>query len=309
MLVTLIALFWSSTVLSHELSMADLNMHEFGQGQLYWSWSSSGAAPVSDEVTPLWPDNCYDVDQQLSCEGGLRGEVKIEGIGENYSAVVMRIRWLDGQSSVYTLTQTHPSVRLMGSAQDSRSGGEIASTYTVLGIEHILGGIDHLLFVVCLLFLVGFNRRLVWTITAFTIAHSLTLAGSLLGFISLSPDPVEVVIALSILLAAREALSRKITLTREWPVLVAFIFGLVHGLGFAGVLEEIGLPAHHFLLALATFNLGVELGQLMIVLVAFALVKLTSRLQWVPPARVPALYMIGALAAFWSFERVATILA
>jgi hydrogenase/urease accessory protein HupE len=308
MLVVLIALFWSGAAVSHELSMADLNVHEFGQGQLYWSWSGAGV-PVAEELTPLWPENCQDADQQLSCEGGLRGEFAIEGIGQSYSTVVMRVRWLDGQSSVYTLTKSHPSVRLMGSASDQRSGGEIAGAYTILGVEHILGGIDHLLFVVCLLILIGFNRRLVWTITAFTVAHSLTLAGSVLGLISLRPGPVEVVIALSILLAAREALSSKPTLTREWPVLVAFVFGLVHGFGFAGVLEEIGLPDHHFLLALATFNLGVELGQLMIVLAAFALAKLSARLQWAPPVRVPALYMIGALAAFWSIERVASIVA
>src|SRR5207237_6123057 len=121
---------------------------------------------------------------------------------------------------------------------------------------------------------VGFRRRLVGTITAFTLAHSLTLACSVLGLITLRPAPVEACIALSIVLVASEALRERQTLARRLPALVSFLFGLVHGLGFAGALKRIGLPPSHLPLALLTFNVGVEIGQLMMVLVAYAFVRL-----------------------------------
>jgi len=161
-------------------------------------------------------------------------------------------------------------VRLYGSADDRRGMGEIASAYTVLGVEHILSGYDHLMFVFALLFLVGFNQRLVWTITAFTAAHSVTLALAALGWLVLRSPPVEATIALSIVLVAGEALHTKATLARRWPALVAFLFGLVHGLGFAGALKDIGLPQYHLPVALLTFNVGVELGQLLVVGLAYA---------------------------------------
>jgi hydrogenase/urease accessory protein HupE len=181
---------------------------------------------------------------------------------------------------------------------------EIGRAYVVLGIEHILSGVDHLLFVIALLFLVGFRRRLVGTITAFTLAHSLTLACSVLGWIALRPAPVEAVIAMSIVLVACEALRERETLARRMPALVSFLFGLVHGLGFAGALNSIGLPQSHLPVALLTFNLGVEIGQLMTVLAAYALVRLpwSGRLA---RARTPALYAIGAIAAYWSWSRIA----
>jgi hydrogenase/urease accessory protein HupE len=219
------------------------------------------------------------------------------------------VTWLDGSTRVYTLTAGQPQVQLFGAAEDPRGMGEIAWAYTLLGVEHILSGIDHLLFVLGLLFLVGFNRRLVLTITAFTVAHSCTLALSALGWLALRSPPVEATIALSIVLVAGEALHRKHTLSRRWPALVAFVFGLVHGLGFAGALQQIGLPDKHLLVALLTFNVGVELGQLLVVGSAFLLYRTLSR--W-PPfvlARVPALYAIGSVAAYWSIERMVTLLA
>lgn len=187
--------------------------------------------------------------------------------------------------------------------------GEIASAYVMLGVEHILSGIDHLLFVVALLFLVGFNRRLVWTITAFTAAHSITLALSALGWLTLRSPPVEATIALSIMLVAVEALHRKPTLSRQWPAAVAFIFGLVHGLGFAGALQEIGLPQNHLSVALLTFNVGVELGQLLLVGVAYLIYRAVAARPKFASARTPALYAIGGLAAYWSIGRIVSIVA
>jgi hypothetical protein len=162
--------------------------------------------------------------------------------------------------------------------------------------------------VIGLLLLVGFNRQLLWTITAFTLAHSVTLACSALGWLVLRSAPVEATIALSIVLVAGEALHQQQTLARRYPALVAFLFGLVHGLGFAGALKEIGLPENHLLPALLTFNAGVEIGQLLTVTAAWALWRASSRWPKVVLARPAVLYGIGSLAAYWSWERVLAVL-
>ena len=215
--------------------------------------------------------------------------------------------WIGGQTRVYTLTAAQPSVQLYGAADDPRGMLEIAKAYTVLGVEHILTGFDHLLFVIGLLFLVGFQRKLIWTITAFTAAHSLTLASAALGWLTLRPPPVEACIALSIVLVAGEALRERQTLARRLPALVAFIFGLVHGLGFAGALKEIGLPERHLAVALLTFNVGVEIGQLLVVGAAWAVTWWLSRQPWAARARRPVLYLIGTTAAYWSWLRLAAM--
>jgi hydrogenase/urease accessory protein HupE len=185
--------------------------------------------------------------------------------------------------------------------------GEIARAYLVLGVEHILTGFDHLLFVFGLLFLVGFRRKLVWTISAFTAAHSITLASAALGWLTLRPPPVEATIALSIVLVAGEALHQRMTLGRRWPALLAFLFGLVHGLGFAGALKEIGLPQNYLPTALLTFNAGVEIGQLMTVATAWLIWRVLKRWPQVERMRTPALYGIGSMAAYWSWLRVVAI--
>ncbi len=230
-------------------------------------------------------------------------------MGKRYSAAIVRIFWLNGDSRVLTITSAQPSVTLYGGADDRRSKREIARAYTVLGVEHILSGFDHLLFVAGLLFLVGFRRRLIGTITAFTVAHSLTLACSVLGLISLRPAPVEASIALSIVLVASEALRERETLARRLPALVSFLFGLVHGLGFAGALKNVGLPQSHLPLALLCFNVGVEIGQVLTVLGAYALLSVPVSERWLGPARRPALYAIGVVAAYWSWARIAALAA
>ncbi len=187
--------------------------------------------------------------------------------------------------------------------------GEIAYAYTVLGLQHILGGFDHLLFVFSLLFLVGFNKRLIYALTAFTAAHSLTLALAALGWLVLRRPPVEAAIALSIVLVVGESLHDRQTLSRRWPALVAFLFGLVHGLGFAGALKEIGLPDNHLTVALLTFNAGVELGQLLVVAVTYPIYRAFRNSPKFAIARAPALYVMGSIAAYWSIERIVAILA
>ena len=300
--------FWAGTAQAHEMSMAEMQLRETSHGEFIWMWTASEKRTASDDLTPVWPDGCQAQDNLLHCgEDGLTGTLSIQGVGQRYSAALVKIFWLDGDSHVYTLTAGQPTVHLYGASQDQRDMGEVAAAYTVLGVEHILTGVDHLLFVIVLLLLVGFNRRLMWTITAFTAAHSLTLACSALGWLVLRPPPVEATIALSIVLVAGEALHTRETLARRWPALVAFLFGLVHGLGFAGALKEIGLPDNHLLVALLTFNVGVEIGQLLTVGTAFLLWRLCARWPQLARARIALLYVIGTLAAYWSWLRVATL--
>lgn len=296
---------------AHEMSMAEMQLRETSRGEFIWQWMATEKGAAADQLLPHWPEQCRLDNEEpnaLHCGAeGLSGELSIDGVGRTYSAALVKVYWLDGQARVYTLTAAQPSVHLFGSADDKRGWSEIATAYTVLGIEHILTGIDHLMFVIGLLFLVGFRRQLLWTITAFTAAHSLTLASSALGLLVLRPPPVEATIALSIVLVAGEALHSRQTLARRWPALIAFLFGLVHGLGFAGALKEIGLPAQHLPVALLTFNVGVEIGQLMTLGLCWLLWKLAARWPALAKLRTALLYLIGSCAAYWSWLRIAAI--
>jgi hydrogenase/urease accessory protein HupE len=294
---------------AHEMTMADLSMREVTPKEFVWAWGVPGKnTPISQDLTPVWPEGCVGDARTVRCgERGLAGSLAVKGIGKNYSAVILRITWQGEQRSTFTLTQNQSAVRLFGAARDERDAWQVAQTYAVLGVEHILGGIDHLLFVLSLLFLVGFRRQLLATITLFTVAHSLTLAASALGALTLRPPPVEAVIALSIVLVCAEALSQKDTLTRRWPGIVAFVFGLVHGLGFAGALKDIGLPEQHANIALLTFNLGVEAGQLVVIALAWLVLLATRRFTWTASARRVILYGIGSLSVFWTLSRIAVI--
>ncbi len=306
----LAALLLAGAARAHELSMAELSVRELAHGEFVVQWGAGEKSQPADSLRPQWPAHCRAEGNALHCgEQGLKGVLAMDGVGERFSAVVVKVDWLQGGVRAYTLTKNQAGVPLFGSADDRRGFGEVAASYGVLGVEHILSGFDHLLFVLGLLFLVGFQRRLVWTITAFTAAHSLTLALSALGWLTLRPPPVEAVIALSIMLVAGEALHTRQTLSRRWPALVAFGFGLVHGLGFAGALKEIGLPENHLAAALLTFNLGVEAGQLLVVALAALAWRAVQRWPQAAVMRAPALYAIGALAAFWTFERLAAIVA
>lgn len=308
LLAALLALL-AGAVSAHEMTIAEMTVREMQSGTLLWSWGVPAAGrPIEAELGVRWPEGCAtEENRQLRCGAqGLAGTLRVDGLGRSYSAAIINVQWKNGEQRGYTLTSRRPEVRLFGSAEDGRGMGEVAIAYLQLGVEHILSGFDHLLFVISLLFLVGFRRRLVATITAFTLAHSITLAASALEAISLRSPPVEATIALSILLVSLEALKQADTWTRRWPALVAFLFGLVHGLGFAGALAEIGLPAQHANVALLTFNLGVEAGQLLVIGAAGLLMLALRRLpRWSARARTPALYAIGAIAAYWTLSRLA----
>jgi hydrogenase/urease accessory protein HupE len=191
---------------------------------------------------------------------------------------------------------------------------EVVTTYSILGIEHILFGFDHLLFVLALILLVKGRRRLLFTITAFTAAHSLTLAGATLGWVHIPGPPVEASIALSIVFVASEIVHTRqgrASVTQKYPWVVAFTFGLLHGFGFASALAEVGLPASSIPIALLFFNVGVETGQLLFVGAVVAAIAVSrragERLRMPQPPWLWRIvpYAIGALASFWLVERVA----
>ncbi len=245
---------------------------------------------------------------QVRYPGGLVGQtIRIEGKATGVSDVIARVERLDGTSQVERLEAGAPRFTVRAPA----GTGEIAWSYTVLGFEHILGGIDHLLFVLALLLIVSGGMRIVATITAFTVAHSITLVVATLGWVSVPGPPVEAIIALSIVFVAAEILhtrAGKPGLTARAPWIVAFSFGLLHGFGFAGALAETGLPQTSIPVALLMFNVGVELGQLFFVAVVLLLWAIGRRLirrepHWALPL---AAYAIGSVAAFWTVERVAS---
>lgn len=295
----------AASVSAHELGLAQLDLREVEQNQFVWRWArGEGGGRPSSGLAPRWPQGCAVDGQALHCsDRGLAGRFSIAGVGETHAAVLMRITRRDGGERFYTLSAAQPTVYLE-SAADGHAALDIAGVYTLLGIEHILTGVDHLAFVVGLLLLVGFQRKLVLTITAFTLAHSVTLVGSVLGWLALRPAPVEVCVALSIVLVASEALRARVSLARRMPTLVAFVFGFVHGAGFAGALREAGLPEQNLPLALFTFNVGVEAGQLLAVAGAFAASRACARLGLQSALRAPTLYALGAAAAYTSFQRI-----
>jgi hydrogenase/urease accessory protein HupE len=253
---------------------------------------------------------------QASCPGGLVGKtIVIDGLSAARTDVLVRVEQLDGATQTVRLDRERVSFTV-AAAPDSF---DVARTYFVLGVEHILTGVDHLLFVLALLFLVRSWRRLVATVTAFTVAHSITLAAATLGLVHVAQTPIEAIIALSVVFVAAEILHAargQPGLTARAPWIVAFVFGLLHGFGFAGALREVGLPEMDVPLALLTFNLGVEAGQLLFIVAAVVLLAALSRMiarrsadahgPWIAEEKlqVPVACVIGTVAAFWVVERV-----
>ena len=253
---------------------------------------------------------------RAQCPGGLVGRtIDIEGLSATRTDVLARIEWSDGTTQTVRLTPEQTSFEVKAAP----GALEVTRTYFVLGVEHILLGIDHLLFVLGLLFLVGNWKRLVATVTAFTVAHSITLAAATLGLVHVAQAPVEATIALSIMFVAAEIIHGahgEPRLATRAPWLVAFVFGLLHGFGFAGALREIGLPQQDVPLALLFFNVGVEVGQLLFIVAVVAVFSLLTRLvrsrgsqdhgPWHSETliRTPVAYAIGSMAAFWTVQRV-----
>lgn len=246
----------------------------------------------------------------VRCPGGLAGrQVSIDGLAGTFTDVVARVELADGAVQGARLTPDQPYFTVAAAP----TWLDTARTYFILGVEHILLGVDHLLFVLALFILVGNTWMLLKVITAFTVAHSITLAVAALDIVQIPQAPVEAVIALSIMFVAAETLPRRHNghdLANKAPWIIAFAFGLLHGLGFGGGLKEIGLPQSDVPLALLTFNLGVEAGQVLFVLAVLGLKAVFDRFLELkqPWARTAIGYGIGSLAAMWFVQRVALML-
>ena len=317
-LIIFTALLFSTSVESHEVRPAYLRIQQTTAEQFELLWRVPARGDLRLGVYVEMPRHCKSADSPLAwqeggtyierwsahCPGGITGDrVEITGLSSTVIDALARFERLDGTTQVERLTPANPGFEV----SDSESLAEVAATYSMLGIEHILKGIDHLLFVLALLILVPNTRKLIWTITSFTLAHSLTLAAATLGWVHIPQSPVEAVIALSILFVAMEIVhwrQGKPGITRRWPWLVAFTFGLLHGFGFAGALSEIGLPEHAIPMALLFFNLGVEAGQLLFIAAVLLAWSVLGRINWPQWAwRVPV-YAIGSMAAFWTLDRL-----
>jgi len=239
--------------------------------------------------------------------------INIDGIERTTGDILVRVIGLHKETLTTVLNVDKPS--FIVNSIVALSTLETALTYIELGFEHILIGLDHLLFVACLVYISGSRKKLLFTITGFTLAHSITLFLSANGLVTIPIEPVEAVIALSIIFLAWEiAKNKQNSLSLRYPVLVSSSFGLLHGFGFAAVLSDIGLPETEKLMALVSFNIGVEIGQIIFVLALFLMLKLVSRFYaffkqqplTLVMLRLPMSYLCGVTATFWFIERLAT---
>ena len=320
LLALLIPLLWTGQILAHDVRPAYLQIDPIGADRYTLIWRTpvlsgaplpvvlslpDGAEAVSPSRVQILPGSRVE-QRMIALPGGLAGE-QIGFVGLEATITDVLVRMGDGEG-VYSTELVRPS-RPWIELDPDRGGLAIALTYLRQGIDHILLGIDHLLFVLALLLVVRDWRMLVKTVTAFTVAHSITLALATFGLVRLPPGPVEVLIAASIMLVAVEAVRRErggTSIAIEWPWVVAFAFGLLHGFGFAGALQDLGVPEGDIPLALLMFNVGVELGQLAFIGVVLAAIATMRRTRSVPnpTVLVSSSYAIGIIAAFWTFERL-----
>lgn len=318
--ILLLLAAWTATPLdAHTFAPSLLELRQGGE-HTEVRWKQPAVRAMGSELRPVLPAGCQPVNEpaihpegtgmvlrwDAQCADGLAGQtIAVEGIAGSRADVLVRIELADGRSLRHILTADRPVYVV----PERENVFDVMAGYARLGVEHILSGFDHLLFVLGLVLLVEGRRRLVLTVTAFTAGHSVTLALAVLGVVNMPSGPTEAAIALSIYVLAVELTRRRQdreTWMQRSPWTVAGLFGLLHGLGFAGALSEIGLPAGEIPAALLAFNLGIEAGQL-----AFVAVVLTcgwalraAPVHW--PARLahaPA-YVIGSLAAFWFLERI-----
>lgn len=319
LLLLVLTLLGSMPARADELRPGYLELTQ--QDPQHWKmvWKAPILGGVATRARPAMPPFCTltPLDSRLdsgsviatgrfTCTGPIEGQqVGLAGLETGYTDALLRVAPLGRPVQTERLTQDRPLVTVT----TRPDAWQVARTYLLLGVEHILTGYDHLLFVVALVLLLGRLGVVVRAATAFTVAHSITLVGSTLGLIGLAQAPVEALIALSIMFLAVEIVKQQEgapRLSERIPWVVAFLFGLLHGFGFAGALREIGLPESDVPTALMTFNVGVELGQLVIVaacLAAMALIRRSSP-RALRPATLVATYAIGITASFWFLQRL-----
>ena len=318
-LLAWLAIAWP--VFPHEVRPAYLRLHQLDAQtwDVTWKVPARGEERIALHVVFSPDTRIVDVPRTTFADdaflqrwvvrrvGGLEGtEIQIAGLAATSTDVLVRIERRDGTTQTTMVRPSDP--RLVLQAEPGRV--DVAKTYLTLGVEHIFGGIDHLLFVFALILLVHNRRTLLWTVTAFTVAHSITLAAATLGFVHVPSPPVEASIALSIAFVAAELVHQaqgRPGLAARGPWIVAFAFGLLHGLGFAGALSEVGLPQNAIPLALVFFNVGVELGQLAFIVVVLCGLSALRRLPLPRMAwpRMACAYAIGSVAMCWALQRLA----
>ena len=308
---------------AHEVRPAYLDIREVETGTYDFLWKTPAQGDLRLALNVILPESCETLGAvrttpvdgavvqrwRSRCEDGLRGQpIAIENLDVSLTDVLLRLEPLDGAP----MTLRFDGAVLEAVIPERQSLWEVGESYFHLGVEHILLGYDHLLFVLCLLLLVRNIKRLVGAVTAFTVAHSITLAATTFGWVSLAITPVEACIALSIAFLAAEivrARQGRAGATQRWPWIASFCFGLLHGFGFASVLHEIGLPAEALPMALLTFNIGVEAGQLIFIGAVLLVMLLWRRFapQTPPWAWRTVPYAAGSVACFWFIERTAGI--
>jgi hydrogenase/urease accessory protein HupE len=306
---------------AHAFAPALLQLDEVSADHVDVRWKQPTVRVQGSRLRPVLPPACTGLGDpivrqdgtglratwQIRCPDGLAGTtVGVEGIASSQADVLLRVTLRDGRTLRQVLTAAAPSFPIR--AGSGKPG--VLHDYARLGIQHILTGWDHLVFVLGLVLLVGWGSSLLWTVTAFTLGHSVTLALASLGVVHVPQAPIEAAIALSIYALAVELARCRAghrSFTQRAPWLVAGSFGLLHGLGFAGALAEVGLPSAEIPLALFSFNVGIELGQLAFIACVVAAGAGLRRLSIAWPRRVTAApaYAIGTLAIYWMIERIA----
>jgi len=313
-----------ATLRAHELQPGFLELREVAAGRYEVLWKQPSVAGTPMQITPVFPEPCRQVGEartersgtawlstaRVECAKGLAGQtIGIEGLEAFATDVLLRVQHAGGGVETHVLKPIEPTITLRAAGDTQR--GVLA--YLYLGIEHILLGIDHLLFVLGLLLIVRDRWTLVKTVTAFTLAHSITLAVATFGIAQVAPAPLNAAIALSILFLGPEIVRRwrgETSFTIRHPWVVAFAFGLLHGFGFASGLAQLGLPKSEIPLALLLFNVGVEIGQLAFVIAILMLERAFRLLQIRWPTAVQRLpgYVVGTLGAYWTIQRFIILL-
>ncbi|MEJ2472111.1 MAG: HupE/UreJ family protein [Desulfuromonadales bacterium] len=309
---------------AHEVRPGFLELRETGESTYSFLWKRPSGGEVEIYIAPIIPQECrldtpgkqqltpgaVLIRGTLTCQDGIAGKtITIDGLASTITDVIVRVHHADGRLESHLLKPMNPSVTLGAKT----TGWQRAVTYLRLGFEHILLGVDHLLFVLGLLLIVANRWMLIKTVTAFTIAHSITLAIATLGYASAPLPPLNVAIALSILFLGPEIVRRwrgQTSFTIRHPWVVAFAFGLLHGFGFASGLTNMGLPQAEIPLALLLFNIGVEIGQICFVGLILGLEKSFKVMEISWPRLVEALpgYTVGSLGAYWTIQRLMIML-
>ena len=328
-----IPLLLAQSAQAHLFAPSLLKIVETQAHQYHVVWKTPAKRSSNVPLQPIWPDRCeVNNPSSLSTEGtgitsswqlrcdsldeagpdlagkGLVGQVvSVNGLGENQVSAMVMLSLRDGRNYQGVLTAENPELLI----REEPAEAQVMTEYSWLGLEHIWGGIDHLMFVFGLLLLVGGGARLLWTITAFTAGHSITLSLVTLGFLRFPVPLVEFTIALSIFLLALNLARQDFSLSgggglfRRYPWWLAGGFGLLHGMGFAGALAEIGLPQNNVPLALLFFNIGIEVGQIAFILLLLGAWWLIKRplLPWQERLLPVPVYALGGLSAMWCIER------